>query len=363
MNRGPERGRINRGKVMFFNLLAKNSILFSAAFAVAFVLTLTFGKALIPRLKSWQKKGQPIRTDGVAAHAEKQGTPTMGGLFYIPAILISSFMFMDWNNLISWIPLIALVGFGLIGFLDDYNKVTRGNSYTGLSQRGRLVAGGVIAIALAFLIDRTMPAYMPPLSIVFPFGIIIPVGVFYFVWSYFVIVGTANATNIADGLDGMLIKLYIPPLVVMVVALIGITRVGFMPSLIFMPETAALFPLFGSVFGALLGFLWFNAKPAAVFSGDVGSLGLGGFLGASALLMKSEIVMGIACLMMVLILLSTFIQMMYWRFSKTGRNPPFLMAPLHHHFEMKGWKETQIADRFFILSIIFAGLAVAVMKM
>ncbi|MDR1826147.1 MAG: phospho-N-acetylmuramoyl-pentapeptide-transferase [Rickettsiales bacterium] len=348
---------------MFFSLLYKNSLTFSFAFATAFILTLILGKILIPWLKEWQRRGQPIRTDGVASHMEKQGTPTMGGLIFIPAILASSLLFMDWGNMVSWIPLIALVGFGFLGFVDDFYKVTRGNSYSGLTARGRLFAGGVLAIALAFMIDATMPVGLPPLSVVLPFGIILPLGIFYFAWSYLVIVGTANAANLTDGLDGVLVKIYLGPMAAMTVALIGVTRTGFMPNLLFMPETAALFPLFGALFGALLAFLWFNAKPAAVFSGDVGSLALGGFLGASALLIKAEIIMGVAAFMMVIILTTAFIQMMYYRFSGTKANPPFLMAPLHHHLEMKGWAETKITDRFFIASIIFSGLAVALLKL
>ena len=349
---------------MFFNFISSNSVLFSGAFAIAFLTVLVFGRIMIPRMKEWQRRGQPVRTDGVKMHIEeKSGTPTMGGLIFIPAIIIASMLFMDWSSLVSWIPLIALVLFGGIGFFDDLDKLARGNAYGGLSQWGRLLIEGISAVILAFMIDATMPANIPDLSVVFPFGIIVPMGIFYFVWAYFVIVGTANATNITDGLDGMLSKIYLCPLAVLVVALVGITRVGFMPSLLFLPETAALFPIFGAVFGAVIGFLWFNGKPAAIFMGDVGSLALGGLLGSAALLMKSEIVMAVASMMMVLILLTTFIKMMYYKFSPTKKHPPFLMAPLHHHYEMKGAAETKIVERFFIMSIIFAGIAIAVLKM
>jgi phospho-N-acetylmuramoyl-pentapeptide-transferase len=349
---------------MLMDLLSRNSVAFSAAFAAAFVLVLVFGRLLIPALKRWQGKGQPIRTDGIKAHAdEKKGTPTMGGLVFIPAILIASALFMDWSSLVAWTPLAALVMFGAIGFIDDYGKVIRGNAYAGLSEAGRLLAEGVVAVALSFLIDATMPAYIPDLSVVLPFGIILPIGMLYFAWSYFVIAGTANAANITDGLDGMLSKIILCPMAVMVVALVGITRVGFMPSLIFLPEAAALFPVFGATMGAVLGFLWFNSKPAGVFMGDVGSLALGGLLGTSALLMKSEIVMAVASMMMVLVLMSSFVQMMYYRFVAPKGRPPFLMAPLHHHLELKGWAETKIVERFFILSIIFSGIAVGLLKL
>jgi phospho-N-acetylmuramoyl-pentapeptide-transferase len=348
---------------MLSNFISGNNIVFSAAFATAFLLTLAFGKLMLPSLKNWQRRGQPIRSDGVGRHAEKSGTPTMGGLIFIPAILMSAVLFMDLSSLIAWLPLFALAAFGFIGFVDDWGKIARGNAYAGLSGMGRLAAEGVVAIALAFLIDATMPAYIPRLSLILPAGVILPIGIFYFRWAYFVIVGSANAANITDGLDGMLSKIFMCVMAVMIVALVGITRIGFMPNLIFLPETAALFPVFGAVFGAVLGFLWFNAKPAYVFMGDCGSLALGGLLGTSALLMKSEIIMAVAAAMFVIILMSSFIQMMYYKFSATKKNPPLLMAPLHHHLELKGWAETKIVERFFILSVIFAGIAVAMLKL
>ena len=340
-----------------------NSVLFSMAFAAAFGLTLLFGRVFIPRLAKWQRRGQPVRSDGPAAHLEKKGTPTMGGLIFIPAIIIASLVFMDWSSIIAWIPLLALVGFGAIGFVDDYNKVIRGNAYAGLSEWGRLAAEGVVAVALAFLADSSMPAYIPSLSVFLPFGIIVPIGIFYFVWAYFVVVGTANAANITDGLDGMLPKVYLGPMAVMVVALVGVTRTGFMPSLVFLPETAALFPVVGATLGATLAYLWFNSKPASIFMGDLGSLALGGLLGIVALILKAEIALSVASMMMAVILASSFIQMFYYRFVAPRGRPPFLMAPLHHHFEMKGWAETKISERFFIISIIFSGIAVGVLKL
>jgi phospho-N-acetylmuramoyl-pentapeptide-transferase len=270
---------------------------------------------------------------------------------------------MDTNSLISWIPMIAMVGFGAIGLFDDMDKLKRGNAYGGLSQLGRLIAEGFIAVVLAFLIDSAMPAYVPSLSIIAPLGIVLPVGMLYFVWSYFVIVGTANATNLTDGLDGLLSKVFLTIMVVMIIALVGITRAGFMPNLLFLPETASLFPCFGAVMGSVLGFLWFNSKPASIFMGDVGSLALGGFLGSSALLMKSEIIMAVAGFVMVIMVISSFMQMMYYKFVAPRGKAPFLMAPLHHHYEMKGFPETKITERLFIVSIISAGIAIALLKL
>ena len=235
-------------------------------------------------------------------------------------------------------------------------------------------------IILAYFINKTMPGYVPNLSIVlgssiilpldswnigYAFGIPLTLGFLYYVFAYFVICGSANATNITDGLDGMLAKLYLPVLIVLVVALYGATRIGFMDAVMFLPEASALYALLGAAFGGVLGFLWFNAKPASIFMGDVGSLALGGFMGTVAMLLKSEIIMGVAAGMMVLILLSSFIQTMYFKFTRkmtgTGQRI-FLRAPLHHHFEELGWPETKIVDRFFVLSILFSGLALILLK-
>ena len=215
-----------------------------------------------------------------------------------------------------------------------------------------------------------MPTFVPNLSIVLGSSIELPlyawgVGFLYYVFAYFVICGSANATNITDGLDGMLSKLYLPVLGVLTVALYGATRTGFMDAVLFLPQTAALYAVLGGVFGAVLGFLWFNSKPASIFMGDVGSLALGGFMGTVAMLLKSEIIMGVAAGMMVLILLSSFFQTMYFKITRkmtgTGKRI-FLRAPLHHHFEELGWSETKIVERFTIISILFSGLALVLLK-
>ena len=267
----------------------------------------------------------------------------------------------------AWISLMALVMFGLIGFVDDYNKVTSQSkkASNGLSPKTRLIIEGICVIILAYLINKTMPPYIPEYSLALGAGIILPLGLLYYVFAYFVICGSANATNITDGLDGMLAKLYLPVLVVLVVALYGATRIGFMDTVMFLPGASGLYAPLGAAFGAVLGFLWYNARPAAIFMGDVGSLALGGFMGTVAMLLKSEIIMGIAAGMMVIILLSSFVQTMCFkitrRISGTGRRI-FLRAPLHHHFEERGWTETKIVDRFFIMSVLFSGLALVLLK-
>jgi len=350
-----------------FSFFASGWTQFAGAFFVAFVIMLLFGRSFIRAMQTIQKKGQPISENVPDAHRKKAGTPTMGGILIVVSIVVASLLFMPIYNPTGWIALAALVMFGGLGFIDDYKKVTSQSvkASNGLSPLTRLVVEGVFVVILAYLINKTIPPYIPEYSLAIGAGIILPLGFLYYVFAYFVICGSANATNITDGLDGMLAKLYLPVLVVMVVALYGATRIGFMDTVMFLPMASGLYAVLGAAFGAVLGFLWFNAKPASIFMGDVGSLALGGFIGTVAMLLKSELIMGIAAGMMVLILLSSFIQTMYFKatrkFSGTGRRV-FLRAPLHHHFEELGWPETKIVERFFVISILFSGLALVLLK-
>lgn len=340
---------------------------FAAAFGLAFLIMFLFGRPFVAAMRAWQKKGQPISENVPESHRKKAGTPTMGGLLVLIAILTASLLFMPLRSGVAWIALASLVMFGTIGFADDYKKVASQSkkASNGLSPAMRLGLEGLCVIVLAYLINRTMPPYIPAYSLAIGAGIILPLGLLYYVFAYFVICGSANATNITDGLDGMLAKLYMPVLVVLVVALYGATRIGFMDTVMFLPSASGLYAVLGAAFGAVLGFLWYNAKPASIFMGDVGSLALGGFMGTVAMLLKSEIIMGVAAGMMVLILLSSFIQTMFFKITRratgTGRRI-FLRAPLHHHFEELGWPETKIVERFFIISILFSGLALVLLK-
>lgn len=354
---------LSRGYGLFFGGWTQ----FGAAFATAFLIMLIFGRPFIRAMHNWQKKGQPISENVPESHRKKAGTPTMGGILVLIAIFIGAIAFMPMDSMAGWIALLSLAMFGTIGFIDDYKKVTSQSvkAANGLSPMLRLVVEGIFVVILAYLINKTMPSYISEYSLALPFGIIFPLGIWYYVFAYFVICGGANATNITDGLDGMLAKLYMPVLIVLVVALYGATRIGFMDTVLFMPATSGLYPVLGAAFGAVLGFLWFNAKPASIFMGDVGSLALGGFMGTVAMLLKSEVIMGIAAAMMVLILLSSFVQTMVFKITRiltgTGRRV-FLRAPLHHHFEELGWVETKIVDRFFVMSVLFSGLALLLLK-
>ena len=350
-----------------YSFFASGWTQFAGAFFVAFLMMLVLGRPFIRAMRAIQKKGQPISENVPEAHLKKAGTPTMGGILIIMSVLVGSLLFMPIYNPTGWIALSALLMFGGLGFIDDYKKVVSQSkkASNGLSPLTRLVVEGIFVVILAYLINQTMPPYIPEYSLAIGGGIILPLGILYYVFAYFVICGSANATNITDGLDGMLSKLYLPVLVVLVVALYGATSIGFMDTVMFLPSASGLYAVLGAVFGAVLGFLWYNAKPASIFMGDVGSLALGGFMGTVAMLLKSEIIMGIAAGMMVLILLSSFIQTMYFKATRkvtgTGRRV-FLRAPLHHHFEEKGWAETKIVERFFVVSILFSGLALVLLK-
>lgn len=365
-----------------FQFFAGGWTQFAAAFAVSFMIMIVFGRGFIRLMRKLQGNGQPISENVPLEHRKKAGTPSMGGILILIAVFVSSLLFMPINSMVGWIALSSLLMFGTIGFCDDYKKISSQSvkSSNGLSPSLRLVLEAVCVVILAYFINKTMPGYIPKYSIVlgstlelplnawnlgYLFGIPITGAFIYYVFAYFVICGSANATNITDGLDGMLAKLYTPVLIVLAVALYGATRTGFMDAVIFLPETIALYSVLGAVFGAVLGFLWFNAKPAAIFMGDVGSLALGGFMGTVAMLLKSEIIMGVAAGMMVLILLSSFIQTTYFKITRkisgTGKRV-FLRAPLHHHFEEYGWPETKVVDRFFVLSILFSGVALMLLK-
>lgn len=365
-----------------YHFFASGWTQFAAGFGMAFMIMIVFGRTFIRFMHKIQGHGQPISENVPLEHRKKAGTPSMGGVLILIAIFVASLLFMPMHTRVGWIALMSLLMFGAIGFADDYKKISSQSkkASNGLSPSMRLGLEAICVIVLAYLINKTMPGYVPNLSIVLGSSIELPLdtwrmgyllgvpltfGFLYYVFAYFVICGSANATNITDGLDGMLSKLYLPVLIVLVVALYGATRTGFMDAVIFLPETSALYAVLGSVFGAVLGFLWFNAKPASIFMGDVGSLALGGFMGTVAMLLKSEIIMGVAAGMMVLILLSSFLQTMYFKITRkisgTGKRI-FLRAPIHHHFEELGWPETKIVDRFFVISILFSGLALILLK-
>jgi phospho-N-acetylmuramoyl-pentapeptide-transferase len=315
-----------------------------------------------------QGKGQPIRADGPQTHFKKAGTPTMGGLMILAGILGGSLLWGDLSNVYVVAVLMVTLGFGAIGFYDDYLKVTK-QSDKGFSGKARLGIEFLIAAIAVFFMMKMALASAPHggtlgSSIAFPFfkEFVINLGYFFVLFGAFVIVGAGNAVNLTDGLDGLaIVPVMIAAATFGVIAyLAGNAVFANYLQINFVPGTGELAVIVGAVIGAGLGFLWFNAPPAAIFMGDTGSLALGGLIGSIAVATKHEIVMVIVGGLFVMETLSVIIQV-FW-FKRTGRRV-FLMAPIHHHFEKKGWTESQVVIRFWIISVGLALLGLATLKL
>jgi phospho-N-acetylmuramoyl-pentapeptide-transferase len=331
------------------------------AFATALIFGFLFGRPLIDLLRRKQGKGQPIRDDGPQSHLAKVGTPTMGGLLILSALVFSTLLWARLDNPYVWITLLVTLAFGLIGFADDYAKVTK-QTTAGVSGKVRMAAGLVIAALASYAAASFHPvALTNQLALPFFKDVLINLSVFFIPFGMFVIVGAANAVNLTDGLDGLAIMpVMIAGATLGVIAyVVGNYNFSEYLGVHFVPGTGELLIFASALFGAGLGFLWYNAPPAAVFMGDTGALALGGALGAIAVCTKHEIVLGIVGGLFVVEALSVIIQVLY--FKRTGRRV-FLMAPIHHHFEKKGWAEPQIVIRFWIISLILAMIGLATLK-
>jgi len=345
----------------FFNLFRYITFRAGAAFLTALVFGFIFGQPLIDLLRRRQGKGQPIRDDGPASHFAKAGTPTMGGLLILSALVFSTLVWARLDSPYVWIVLLVTLAFGLIGFADDYAKVTKQTS-KGVSSRVRFVAGLGIAGLAAFAAASFHPeALTNQLALPLFKNLLINLGLFYIPFGMVVIVGAANAVNLTDGLDGLAIM---PVMIAggtlgIISYVVGNANFADYLGVHFVPGTGELLVFAAALFGGGLGFLWYNAPPAAVFMGDTGSLALGGALGAIAICTKHEIVLAIVGGLFVVEALSVIIQVLY--FKRTGRRV-FLMAPIHHHFEKKGWAEPQIVIRFWIISLILAMIGLATLK-
>ncbi|GGO31628.1 phospho-N-acetylmuramoyl-pentapeptide-transferase [Gemmobacter aquaticus] len=344
-----------------FNLFRYITFRAGAAFFTALIFGFLFGRPLINFLRRKQGKGQPIRDDGPASHLSKAGTPTMGGLLILSALLVSTLAWARLDNPYVWIVLLVTIGFGLIGFADDYAKVTKQNT-KGVSGRVRMGLGLLIAALAAFSAASFHPDPLTnQLALPLFKDALVNLGWFFVPFGMIVIVGAANAVNLTDGLDGLAIM----PVMIAAATLGAIAYVvgnfNFTEYLgvHFVPGTGELLIFTAALVGGGLGFLWYNAPPAAVFMGDTGSLALGGALGAIAVCTKHEIVLAIVGGLFVVEALSVIIQVAY--FKRTGRRV-FLMAPIHHHFEKKGWAEPQIVIRFWIISLILALIGLATLK-
>ncbi|GGD56823.1 phospho-N-acetylmuramoyl-pentapeptide-transferase [Erythrobacter arachoides] len=340
------------------NLVRYQTFRAGAAMMTALLIGLVIGPRFINMLRVRQGKGQPIRTDGPQSHLAKVGTPTMGGLMILTALTISMLLWMDLGNPFVWACLAVTIGFGVIGFIDDYDKVTK-RSHKGVSGKVRLMLEFAVAGVASYLIVSNISTslYVP-----FVFNEAIPMGWFYYVFAAFVIVGAGNAVNLTDGLDGLATM----PVVIAAGAFLVICylagRVDFSEYLGIphVPLAGELAILCAAIMGSGLAFLWFNAPPAAVFMGDTGSLALGGALGAIAVASHHEIVLAIVGGLFVLEAASVIIQV-FW-FKRTGRRV-FRMAPIHHHFEQLGWSESKVVIRFWIIAIVLAVLGLATLKL
>jgi len=350
-----------REHVGFFNLFSyvTTRAVLSALFAMA--LGLLLGSRFI-RIVQSSGKGQPIRDDGPATHLVKRNTPTMGGIVIIASMLGSSLLWCDLTNPYFWICFAVVLCFGLIGFLDDYSKVSR-LSAKGLSMRQKLLLQSVFAIvALVVAVGATPLADHTYLFIPYWKDLVLPIGAFGFVvLGYFVLVGSSNAVNLTDGLDGLAIM----PCVMIsggLAVFAYVTGHAVFSDYLGIPHIAGVSELVifcAALVGAGLAFLWFNAYPAEVFMGDTGSLSLGAALGMVAVIVRQELVFFIMSLILVMEALSVMVQV--FSFKLTGRRV-FRMAPLHHHFEMKGWRENQVVIRFWIITFVLLLVGLSALK-
>ena len=345
-----------------FNLFRYITFRAGGAFFTALVFGFVFGRPLINLLRRKQGKGQPIREDGPQSHIlEKAGTPTMGGALILGAIMTSTLLWARWDNPFVWIVLGVTVGFGLIGFADDYSKVSK-SSAKGLSARMRFSLGLLIAAIATYAAGLAHPTELSnQLALPVFKDVLLNLGWFFIPFGMIVISGSANAVNLTDGLDGLAIMPAMIAAGSLGVIAYAVGRVDFTEYLDvhYVPGTGEILIFVAGLIGGGLGFLWYNAPPAAVFMGDTGSLALGGALGAIAVATKHEIVLAIIGGLFVVEALSVIIQVLYYK--RTGRRV-FLMAPIHHHFEHLGWKEPQIVIRFWIISLILALIGLATLK-
>jgi phospho-N-acetylmuramoyl-pentapeptide-transferase len=350
-------------QVNVLNLFRYLTVRTGAAMFTAGLFVFLFGPAFIDHLRVKQGKGQPIRTDGPQSHlVTKKGTPTMGGLIILLGILTSTLLWANLGNPYVWIVLGVTLTFGAVGFYDDYLKVTR-QTHAGFSGKIRLVIEVIIGlVACYFLMTLGRQPFSTMLTFPFFKDFVLPLGWFFVVFGAVIIVGAGNAVNLTDGLDGLAIG------PVMIAAgcfgvfsyVVGNAFLTDYLQLHYVAGTGELAILCGAVIGAGLGFLWFNAPPASIFMGDTGSLALGGLLGSIAVATKHEFVLAIVGGLFVLEAVSVIVQVV--SFKLTGKRV-FRMAPLHHHFEQKGWTEPQIVIRFWIIAIVLALIGLSTLKL
>ncbi|UCH75419.1 MAG: phospho-N-acetylmuramoyl-pentapeptide-transferase [Rhodospirillales bacterium] len=345
-----------------FNLFRYLTFRTGGAMMTALFLSFLFGPRVINWLKSQQGAGQPIRTDGPETHLAKAGTPTMGGFLILLALCLSTLLWADLTNAYVWIVMLVTVGFGAVGFADDYLKLSKRDT-RGLPGKAKLLCEIVIAgIAGWLAMTIADPSLATGLAVPFLKNVLIPLGLLFVPFAIFVMVGASNAVNLTDGLDGLAI---VPVMIAaacfgFIAYLSGNAVFANYLQINFVPGTGELAVFCGALVGASLGFLWYNAPPAMVFMGDTGSLAVGGALGAISIVTKHELVLAIIGGLFVLETVSVIVQVV--SFKLTGKRV-FAMAPLHHHFEKKGWAEQTIVIRFWIIASILAVIGLATLKL
>jgi phospho-N-acetylmuramoyl-pentapeptide-transferase len=332
------------------------------AIGTALLFVFFFGPRIISALRLKQGKGQPIRSDGPASHLlTKRGTPTMGGLMILSGLIVSTLLWANLANYFVWVVLLVMVGFGMIGFYDDYLKVTR-QTHAGFSGRLRLVIEAAIAFVACLLMYHYGTVHTSFVSLPGINGYVANLGWLYPVFGAFVIVAAGNAVNLTDGLDGLAI---VPVMIAagsfgFIAYLVGNAIFSKYLGINFVIGAGDLAVVCGALIGAGIGFLWFNAPPAQIFMGDTGSLALGGLLGTIAVAVKHEIVLVIVGGLFVLEAVSVIVQVI--SFKTTGKRV-FKMAPIHHHFEQLGWSEPQVVIRFWIIAFVLALVGLSTLKL
>ncbi|MCG8510979.1 MAG: phospho-N-acetylmuramoyl-pentapeptide-transferase [Rhodospirillales bacterium] len=350
-------------QLLVFNVVRYLTFRTGAAVMTALIVSFVLGPMLIRRLRDLQNGGQPIRDDGPESHLiTKKGTPTMGGFLILLAITVSTLLWADLTNGFVWVVLFVTIGFGAVGFADDALKVMRRES-GGLPGKIKFLLQTVIALAATLWITQLLPENLEnTLAVPFFKDFLINLGWAFLAMSVFVMVGASNAVNLTDGLDGLAIVPVMIAIAVfaLIAYLVGNSVFSGYLQLHYVPGSGELAVFCGALVGGGLGFLWFNAPPAAVFMGDTGSLSLGGALGAVSVITKHELVLAIVGGLFVLETVSVIVQVL--SFKLTGRRV-FRMAPLHHHFEKKGWAESTIVIRFWIVATILALIGLSTLKL
>jgi phospho-N-acetylmuramoyl-pentapeptide-transferase len=343
----------------FLNVFQYQTFRAMGAFLFTFAFVLFFEPLFIKKLQTLGVQGQPIRDDGPKDHELKRGTPTMGGLIIVAAVIMAALLFCDLTNKYVWLTLGVMTASAYVGFIDDWRKITKQDS-KGLSEQQKIIwqiiiagVAGVILWATPFPHDLTLPFFK---------NLMIPLGVFFVPFVVIVVIGTSNAVNLTDGLDGLAIgpAMSVACLYALFAYLTGNVKIASYLHLIHVVGVGEISIILAAVFAGGLGFLWYNTFPAQVFMGDTGALALGAILGFSAVLVKQELLLVVAGGIFVVEAMSVLIQRYYYKLTKKR---VFKMAPIHHHYELKGWAEPKIIVRFWIISIVLAIISLSTLKL